>query len=155
MLAVPSLLPRTIAEIASHAGDDGAPLQRLPEQRLDIIEILGGQLRQGAAEIVRDRELGGEDAGEAQFLERIGVVERHRGRSGDRVRRYWRRPLQGRTGQAQLAGELLDPLKALVDRGLSETAIAMQRDWPVDRSEGAKPLIRVLDEQFVVEQPPP
>ena len=31
----------------------------------------------------------------------------------------------------------------------------MQRDRTVDRSEGAEPLIRVLDEQFVVEQPPP
>src|SRR5271166_2402467 len=123
MLAVLSLLPRTIAEITPHAGDDGAPLERLLEQCLDVTEILGGQLRQSAAEIVRDRELGGEDAGEAQFLERIGVVERHRGRSGDRVRRYRRRPLQGRTGQAQLAGQLLDPIEALVDRGLAETAI--------------------------------
>jgi len=65
MLAVLSLPPRTIAEIAPHAGDDGAPLQRLLEQRLDVAEILGRQLRQRAAEIVRDRELGGEDAGEA------------------------------------------------------------------------------------------
>src|SRR4051795_5727353 len=102
------LLPRTIAEIAPYAGDDGAPFQRLFEQRLDVIEILGGQLRQRTAEIVRDREFGGENAGEAQFLERIGVVERHRGQGGARVRRYWHRPLQGRTGQAQLVGELLD-----------------------------------------------
>src|SRR3954454_25407346 len=123
MLAVLSLLPplRMIAEIAPHAGDDGAPFQRLFEQRLDVIEILGGQLRQRAAEIVRDRELGGEDAGKAQFLERIGVVEWHRGRSGDRICRYWRWPLQGGTGQAQLAGKLLDPGEALVDRRLAET----------------------------------
>ena len=73
MLAVLFLPLCSVAEIASHAGDDGAPLQRLLEQCFDVAEVFRRQLGQGAAEIVRDGELGGQNVGEAQFAKRVRV----------------------------------------------------------------------------------
>jgi hypothetical protein len=61
-------LPGTVADITSHAGDDGAPIERLPEQGVDVVAVLGGEPRQRLAQIVGDRELGGESPG-LQFAE--------------------------------------------------------------------------------------
>ncbi len=60
--------------------NDRVPLQRPFEQRVDGAEILGRQFCQRTAEIVRNRQLGREHAGEVQLAERVRIVERHRGR---------------------------------------------------------------------------
>jgi hypothetical protein len=73
-LAVLSLPPlRTVAEVAPHAGDNGAPFERLLEH-VDVAEVFGRQFCQRAAVIVRNGELGGQNAGEAQFSERVGAL---------------------------------------------------------------------------------
>ena len=64
-------------------------------------------------------------------------------------------PAQGRSWHRQLAGQVADAVGALLGRRLARLAIAVQGDGAAARPVGAEAPLLELDEQLVVEQPPP
>src|SRR5512144_1295993 len=149
-----SLWIGAVAKVSPHAGDHRPPVEGLLKQRIDIAAILGRQLGQRAAEIVGDRQLGSEYARVAKLPERIGVGKgngrRHHERDRPRVRTF-----ESGTRQAELVGQRLDSSAALIRSTLAEAAVAVQRDRTIDRAEGAEAPVLILDEELLVEQPPP